>query len=183
MNKKIYIDGSCFGNNLKKDSKGGFGMFCSSEEFLVGYSNKSTTNNKMEILALIFSLIYSLKRNNKDTIIFSDSSYVVNAYNIWINNWKKNNWKKFDKTPVLNSNLFILVDFLKELLPNIQLKHIKRELNSKADKLAKLGSEKATKVTESEREIIYLIISNKKTLEISMEDLIKNNQNLLKIDL
>ena len=67
--------------------------------------NPNTTNNIMEITAVIEAL--KLLKFPCNVKVYSDSAYVVNAFNNgWIYNWQKNNWKTADKKPVKNQELW-----------------------------------------------------------------------------
>lgn len=178
---KIYVDGSCFGNNLKIGSKGGFGVYISQNSNLVGYSSHETTNNRMEILSVIFGLAFTHNKN-KASIIFSDSAYAVNSYNSWIGNWKKNNWKKSDGKEVLNQDLFHVLLTLKEYLPLVQVKHIKREMNTKADLLARSGSMKSQSMQQKDLyDMLHIVINNYDNIQISSEDIKSNPKGLFNL--
>jgi ribonuclease HI len=102
----IYTDGACSGN----PGKGGWGAVLISnnnEEYLSG-NCIMTTNNKMELTAAIQAL-QSIKAKS-DIEIHTDSQYVKNGINLWINNWKKNGWKNAAKKPVANKDLWIALD-------------------------------------------------------------------------
>ena len=91
----IYTDGACSGN----PGKGGWGAVLISnnnEEYLSG-NCIMTTNNKMELTAAIQAL--QSIRAKSDIEIHTDSQYVKNGINLWINNWKKNGWKNAAKKP------------------------------------------------------------------------------------
>lgn len=138
----IYTDGSARGN---PDGPGGYGVilhYVDSKGELhestrsAGY--KKTTNNRMELMGVIVGL----EALNKpcEVEVVSDSKYVTDAFNQrWIENWQKNNWRKSDKKPVLN------VDLWKRLLEakkNHQVKftwvkgHEGHPENERCDKLA-----------------------------------------------
>ena len=104
----IYTDGACSGN----PGKGGWGAYIEAEnsvEELSGYEN-STTNNRMELTAVIKSLEYI--QNPVEINIFTDSKYVMDGINLWIKNWKKNKWKTSNKKPVKNKDLWKKLDSL-----------------------------------------------------------------------
>lgn len=107
-NVEIYTDGACSGN----PGPGGWGavlIYNGVEKQLSG-SEKETTNNRMELSAVITAL-KALKEPCNVTLT-TDSKYVCDAINKgWLNSWQKNNWKKADKKPVLN------IDLWQELLP------------------------------------------------------------------
>lgn len=107
-NVEIYTDGACSGN----PGPGGWGavlIYNGVEKQLSG-SEKETTNNRMELSAVITAL-KALKEPCNVTLT-TDSKYVCDAINKgWLNSWEKNSWKKADKKPVLN------IDLWQELLP------------------------------------------------------------------
>ena len=107
-NVEIYTDGACSGN----PGPGGWGavlIYNGVEKQLSG-SEKETTNNRMELSAVITAL-KALKEPCKVTLT-TDSKYVCDAINKgWLNSWQKSSWKKADKKPVLN------IDLWQELLP------------------------------------------------------------------
>jgi ribonuclease HI len=88
---KIYTDGAARGN----PGKGGYGAVLlwqnHKKELSQGY--RFTTNNRMELMAVIAAL-ESLKKNNLDLVIYSDSNYVVKAVmEGWLKKWIKTNFK------------------------------------------------------------------------------------------
>lgn len=92
MRVALYTDGACSGN----PGPGGYGVVLLSgkhrKELFGGF--KKTTNNRMELLAVILGL-EALKKEGVDVVVYSDSSYVVNAINkSWLFNWEKKNFKK-----------------------------------------------------------------------------------------
>ena len=109
MNKvEIFTDGACKGN----PGPGGWGAilrYGTTEKEIYGAS-KNTTNNIMELTAVI----ESLKNLNKpcELIITTDSKYVKNGMTEWIHNWKKNGWRTAAKKEVKNKELWIELDSL-----------------------------------------------------------------------
>jgi len=109
---EIFTDGSCLGN----PGAGGWGAilrYKGIEKELSGGSN-STTNNRMELTAVIEAL--SKLKEPCQVTLYSDSQYVCNGLSKgWAKKWKANGWKKADKTPALNSDLWekllILYDY------------------------------------------------------------------------
>lgn len=88
----IYTDGSARGN----PGNGGYGVVLISGEYRKELSQgyKKTTNNRMELLAVIVAL-EKIKQQPSDATVFSDSKYVVDAVGKkWVFNWEKNNFKK-----------------------------------------------------------------------------------------
>lgn len=139
---KIYSDGSARGN---PDGPGGYGTILQytdtkgvlhEKELSCGY--EKTTNNRMELMGAIAGL-EALNRPC-EVELYSDSKYLVDAFNQdWIGNWLKRGWKKADKTPVLNVDLWERL--LKAKEPHnvtfIWVKgHAGHPLNERCDKLA-----------------------------------------------
>ena len=109
MNKvEIFTDGACKGN----PGPGGWGAilrYGTTEKEIYGAS-KNTTNNIMELTAVIESL-KNLKKPC-ELIITTDSKYVKNGITEWIHNWKKNGWRTAAKKEVKNKELWIELDSL-----------------------------------------------------------------------
>ena len=109
MKVTIYTDGSARGN---PDGPGGYGCILHyvdtqgklhEREFAAGY--KKTTNNRMEMMAVIVGL-EALTRPC-DVEVVSDSKYVTDAFNQkWMDNWLKKNWKTSTGKPVKNQELW-----------------------------------------------------------------------------
>ena len=99
----LYTDGACSGN----PGPGGWGavLECDGHRKELSGGEASTTNNRMELTAVIEGLA-ALKFPCKVTLT-SDSKYVIDAITKgWVYSWKRNGWKKADKSPALNSDLW-----------------------------------------------------------------------------
>ena len=139
MKKKVilYTDGACSGN----PGLGGYGGILSYLGVNREYygSEVSTTNNRMEILAVI----EGLKRLKYPCIVevYSDSAYTVNAFlNGWIYSWMKNGWKKADGKAVLNVDLWQELYALTkthEVTFHKVAGHADNEMNNRCDELAR----------------------------------------------
>ena len=136
FNVTIYTDGACSGN----PGAGGWGAILMCDGKMKEFSgfDPETTNNKMELTAVIVALKKLKKPCNVE--LYSDSAYVVNALNQgWLENWKTNGWKGADKKPVKNIELWKQLD---ELLGThnvtfIKVKgHADNEFNNRCDELA-----------------------------------------------
>ena len=135
----IYTDGACSGN----PGPGGWGailMFKEHKKEISGGA-QDTTNNIMEITAVIQALKQLKEPCNSEVEVYSDSAYVVNGFNNgWIYNWKKNNWRTASKEPVKNKELW---EELYELVKKFHVKFIKvkghsdNEYNNRCDELAR----------------------------------------------
>jgi ribonuclease HI len=105
----IYTDGACRGN----PGRGGWGailVYGSKEKELSG-GDPMTTNNRMELMAAIAAM--EALREPCDITLTSDSKYLTDAINQgWLESWKKRNWVKSDKAPVLNVDLWQRIDAL-----------------------------------------------------------------------
>ena len=136
MKYVIYTDGACSGN----PGPGGWGAIILNEEKKetnISGKEKSTTNNRMELMAPIMAL-RKIKKASKITI-YTDSIYLKNGITNWIKNWEKNGWKSSNKKPVKNKDLWVMLNKLsKEHI--IDWKWVKAHAGNKyneiADKLA-----------------------------------------------
>jgi ribonuclease HI len=135
---KIYTDGACKGN----PGPGGWGALLHYKEHEKELSGgeRETTNNRMELMAVIRAL-ESLKRPS-EVLITTDSQYVMKGIMEWIKNWKRNGWRTAAKKPVKNADLWQELDHFVE---QHRVKwawvkgHSGHAENERADELANLG--------------------------------------------
>ncbi len=102
----IYTDGGCTGN----PGPGGWGcvILANGEEHHFSGGDESTTNNRMEMTAVITALKKIKEMNlGNDAEIYTDSQYVKNGLTQWIHGWIRNGWKTAAKKPVKNRELWI----------------------------------------------------------------------------
>ncbi|MCL2792469.1 MAG: ribonuclease HI [Spirochaetaceae bacterium] len=114
----IYTDGGCSGN----PGPGGWGyvILCNEKIYKNSGCDKETTNNKMELTAVIKALeaykksFESKAQDNQEVRVFTDSAYVKNGITSWIVAWLKNGWKTADKKDVKNKELWIALKKLSD---------------------------------------------------------------------
>ena len=104
---KIYTDGACSGNQ-NKENVGGWGAileYGSHQKELYG-GEINTTNNRMEMTALLKAL-EAVKLEGQKIWVFSDSAYLMDCFRKkWYENWQKNGWKTAGKKAVENQDLW-----------------------------------------------------------------------------
>lgn len=135
---KIYTDGAC----SKNPGEGGWAaiLIYGGHEMELSGGERETTNNRMELKAVIEAL--SRLKESCQVTVYSDSSYVVNSITKgWAVSWRKNDWKKADKKPAINCDLW---EALLNLLEKHHVEfvwvegHAENEYNNRCDKLAVL---------------------------------------------
>ena len=133
----IYTDGSALGN----PGPGGYGAVLISGRFRkeVSQGYRLTTNNRMELMAVIAAL----KRLKEpcEVRLYSDSQYVVGAFaNRWVESWQRNGWRTANKGEVKNVDLWTELIALTRMhkVEFIKVKgHADNEFNNRCDKLAR----------------------------------------------
>ena len=138
----IYTDGACSGN----PGPGGWGatLEWNGREKELSGGERETTNNRMELSGVIFAL--SALKEPCAVDLYTDSKYVFDAVDKgWVYTWRKNGWRKADKKPALN------VDLWERLLPLLGKHsvtwhwvkgHAENEKNNRCDALAVAQSKK-----------------------------------------
>ncbi len=133
----LYTDGACSGN----PGAGGWGavlLFGEHRRELSG-GEKETTNNRMELTAVIEGLERLKYPCHVD--VYSDSAYTVNGFlEGWVYGWEKSGWKKADKKPVLNDDLWkrlLSLTRVHEVVFHKVKGHADNELNNRCDELAR----------------------------------------------
>jgi ribonuclease HI len=133
----IYTDGACSGN----PGHGGWAavlIYGDIRREISGFAEE-TTNNRMEITAAIEGL--KALRTRCAVELYTDSAYLANAFNeSWIINWSNNGWKKSDKKPVENRDLWdelLLLAGRHSVIWNKVKGHADNEFNNRCDELAR----------------------------------------------
>jgi ribonuclease HI len=119
---RIYTDGGCSGN----PGPGGWAYVMVQQTFQGGQviakdkgSEKDTTNNRMELTAVIMALraLKIMTDVPRQAAVLTDSQYVQKGITEWIRNWKRNAWRTADKKPVKNQDLWMELDSLANEFP------------------------------------------------------------------
>ena len=134
---QIFTDGACSGN----PGIGGWGVVIiidKKEPIFLNGGERHTTNNRMELMAAIQSILFFDEKNELE--IFTDSKYLKDGIESWIYKWKQNGWKTSNKKTVKNKDLWIE---LERVISNHSINwnwvkgHANNEFNEKADYLAR----------------------------------------------
>ncbi len=135
----IYTDGACSGNQ-NETNVGGWGTILEAgenkKELFGGAAN--TTNNIMELTAVLEGL-KSLKSQNHQVNVYSDSAYIVNCFNQkWYVKWQMNGWRTSQKTPVENKEIWEQLIHLVHSIDTVNFYKVKGHLDlSKASDVKK----------------------------------------------
>lgn len=136
-NVTLYTDGACSGN----PGAGGYAaiLIYKGMEKIISGGEKETTNNRMELLAIIEGL--NALKEPCEVEVYSDSQYVIDAFNKnWIIDWQARGWKTSDKKEVKNKYLWVRLLSLLDVhkVKFIKVKgHSDNEFNNRCDKIAK----------------------------------------------
>jgi len=141
---ELYTDGACSGN----PGPGGWAYIlrhpATGKEIEGSGGEAETTNNRMELSAVIEGL-RALRRRSR-VLITSDSQYVLNGLKEWMDAWKRRGWKTADKKPVKNQDLWETLDDLRarhELRFKWIRGHNEHPENTRCDQLAVEAAKKA----------------------------------------
>lgn len=135
---EIYTDGACSGN----PGPGGWGalLLCNGHEKELCGGDADTTNNRMEMMAVIKAL--EALNTSSQVRLYTDSKYVMDGITKWLAGWKAKGWKTAAKKPVKNKELWQEMDVIvnKHDVEFIWVKgHAGDEGNERADELARAG--------------------------------------------
>ena len=132
----FYTDGACSGNS----GEGGFGVVSLSNKDILysfSYHSELTTNNRMELEAIIHVFKLLEEHDNFDSvIIYSDSRYCVNMINSWIWNWSSNDWKNSKGQEIKNLDLVKEIYGLIRKHPEVEMVHIEGHKGNVGNELA-----------------------------------------------
>lgn len=139
----IHIDGSCR-NNGSDFAQGGWAAVLENgqDQLRISGSEQPTTNSRMELMALIGGL-NAIRREHACARVITDSKYVQKGCTEWLDGWKRNGWRRSDKKPVLNADLWQELDTLIQR-HTIEFSWVKghngHPMNELADRLATAAS-------------------------------------------
>ncbi|WP_449420251.1 ribonuclease HI [Phormidium nigroviride] len=140
--KSIYTDGACSGN----PGPGGWGVvicFANGDIQELGGADAKATNNRMEMQAAIAALEWFARSGQTEpATLYTDSEYLKNGITKWIQGWKKKGWKTSTGAPVINQDLWELLDELN--CKQIQWQHVRGHsgdrYNDRCDEIARAFS-------------------------------------------
>ena len=141
----IYTDGSCLGN----PGRGGWGSIAldCNEQILFELSGgeSKSTNNIMELIAVIKGLERIQEIGINTVTVYTDSKYVSQGITRWVGQWIKRGWKRSDGKPVKNKDLWVQLNLLNVQIENITWEWVKahngNKWNEKVDTLARTCAE------------------------------------------
>lgn len=147
---RIYTDGACSGN----PGPGGWGAlleYGQHSKTIFGYE-LDTTNNRMEMRAIIESLKELKQASARRVEIYTDSKYAQQGITQWIHGWMKNSWRTAQNNPVKNCDLWRELYSMTQHYNNISWHWVKGHAtnigNNCADQLANQGKQEAIKVLQ-----------------------------------
>ena len=146
--RTFYTDGAT-SNNGYKNSSGGFGVIELDEQNNICYEYQEfkapTTNNEMELMAILHTLQYIQKESNNfiKPIIYTDSAYCYNIITNWMYSWEKNNWLRPKNQEIKN------LDIIKQIYNLASLAEIKKIKGHNGN----LGNELADQLATGRRKI------------------------------
>jgi len=153
MNFTIYTDGGCSGNKRDAGCKGAWAgvILDPGNQGIASFKGfeENTTNNRMELSAVFKGLKYAkeVADNNYggskliDCIIITDSMYVVNNYEDYVDEWKKNGWRKSGGGSVINFDIWKMICSMTPEFKSVKFQWVKghstNKFNQQADALVR----------------------------------------------
>ena len=137
----VYTDGSCLGN------PGPGGWAVAGAGIKISGGQDKTTNNVMEMTAVVKALQQCLARDILEIRLFTDSNYVKNGRTPWNKHWKRNGWRTAAGTPVKNKELWIEIDTLSQKMKSVEWRWVKAHNGDPQNELVdSLAYQEATEI-------------------------------------
>ncbi|CAO4370646.1 unnamed protein product [Caenorhabditis nigoni] len=146
----VYTDGACSKNGTAK-ARAGWGVYWGedSEDNEFGPVYGTATNNRGELIAVEKALEKAIEKGLTKLVVKTDSNLLVQSINIWIHGWKRKGWKTATGSDVLNKDVLVKIDNLRQKL-KVKFMHVRGHAgvdgNEKADELARKGAAMYTKM-------------------------------------
>ena len=142
--KKYWVDGACSGN----PGPGGYAVVSLEENELV-YSYVEdfphTTNNRMELMAILYVMKLAAEDKESDYLVYSDSAYAINSITNWIYGWARNGWMNSKKKQVEN------IDLMQEIYQYVEFPMLNFKLEKVHGHDGLLGNELADALAANNR--------------------------------
>ena len=138
--KEIYVDGSCRGN----PGSGSWAAIVVENDKVIEVKQsknfENTTNNRMEMLAILWTMESYGSCFGAAPTVYTDSAYAMNCFTLWLNGWKSKGWTKANGEPIENLDLIKLYDAYDRTGFQVNIKkvngHSGHKWNELADQLA-----------------------------------------------
>lgn len=140
----VYTDGACSSNGTS-NARAGWGVFWGddSEDNECGPVYGAPTNNRGELIAVEKALEKAIAKGLKKIVVKTDSKLLIQSMDIWIHGWKRKGWKTSTGSDVLNKDILLKIDSLREKI-QVKFIHVRGHAgidgNEKADELARRGA-------------------------------------------
>lgn len=142
----IYTDGASLGN----PGPGAYATLIihSNKQIILSHSYRKTTNNRMELRAIVEALKFCYNNHISNATIYTDSQLIYKAiHEQWIEKWIRNCWKTANKKPVLNQDLWIKLHYLLKLISTTLIwveGHSGNDFNDLVDRIARTNAKNSS---------------------------------------
>ncbi|MDY6936466.1 MAG: ribonuclease HI [Cyanobacteriota bacterium] len=155
---RLYTDGACSNN----PGPGGWGvLICYSDGSAceLGDAESETTNNRMEMQAAIAALKFLVDSGQSQPVtLYTDSEYVKKGITQWIRGWKKKNWKTASGKPVLNRDLWEILDTVNS--PQVRWEYVRGHSgdpgNERCDQIARTFAQGQIPTLQQRNELAFI---------------------------
>ncbi len=159
----IFCDGACLGN----PGPGGWASIIALKDRVIelGGAADNTTNNRMELTAVIEALKFLKKQSFESIVLCCDSKYVLEGAKQWIHGWNRNGWKTSQGDEVKNKDLWQELHELERTLgKKIEWKHVRGHVGIP-------GNERVDLIANSyaSRSDVYLYEGSRREYEVNLD--------------